>query len=168
MYSIEKYCNQTVKDLIANSGLVIESNTCKIDVLVKSASIYKMKGLISEETYEVLVDKRFVRLYNTKVRKLQRMLADNNIHAPKQGKSKIVLMCYNMGLDSGNSSWSDDSVSGDEVSNMCGLRNAESVGFYVANRKIYLGNEDSHIEITDEMLKQLFALLVRFKTTDIQ
>ena len=95
----EEYCNQKVRDIQKKTKLIIEPCTPKVEVLVLAAEEYKKMGKISDKTFEMVNDPRFVRLYNSKIRYLKRLLSDNNLETPKQGKGKIVEMCFEHNID---------------------------------------------------------------------
>ena len=162
MLNLEEYCSLKVNELIAESGLRLEANSHKTDVLVKAAPIYLKKGKINKKVKNIVTDKRFIRLYQTKVRDLQRMLNDNSVPAPKQGKAKMAAICYEKGLDSFNfRGSSDESGSSDEYLN-CYINGTEITSGYVfkIENKLYCGNQEMYMEITNDILMQLFKYLV--------
>jgi len=172
MYSLDQYCSQNIMTLSKTSNIPIESNCPKIDVLIRSAPIYLQKQMISHDTMKIIMDPRFKRLFKTRSQNLKILLSQHDIIPVKQSKTYIIALCYSSGLDIDNGS--DDSISGDNNSsdnnNSSGntdindindmLTDLASVKFYKEKGKIYLGNNVSNIEITNNMLINLFKLLL--------
>jgi hypothetical protein len=168
IFTLEEYCCQSKTKLISTSGLVAEVSSNKMDVLIRSAPHYLQKGLITEETKNILLDPRFHRLYHSKVPDLKVMLANNNVVSPKTGKPFIASLCYSLGLDIINSPLNDKkntlslSLSSSEGSNddPSMMENDPTSHFYRNNGKIYLSTSGSHFEINNNMLLELFKLLM--------
>jgi hypothetical protein len=165
LMSLEEYCAQTVKDLISTSGLAIEANTSKVIVLGKAASLFHKKGMISDEVLKTVTDDRFVRLSKAKVRDLQKLLTDKGVPVPKQGKSKLSVSCYNLGLDvpitstnnnSNNSSDDSGGLTSNESDDMLMVEGTDET-FSLKGRDLYFGAN----KISNEAVLHLVRLLLQ-------
>jgi hypothetical protein len=162
MYSIEQFCSQNVNTLIHKSGITVEPNISKLNVLIRSSIYYLEKKLISPETRNIIVDPRFGRLFNSKSKELRHLLNSNRITILKNNKIYIILLCYNSNLDldsniTPRSYSSDDSLDNGENNEIVEMGEHH---FCHNGGKIYLKNDKTQIEISNSMLMELFQILI--------
>lgn len=172
--TLEKFCGKTVKELIDVSGVPLEANTRKISVLSKVAPAYYEKKLISKQTLHVVSDPRFVRLYKSNVRDLQKMLSSRRIICPKQGKGTIASICYENNLDThdfrSNSKSSDTCHTDNSGCGNDGSGNGDDGGhgsdgddgddgtFIKIGNDVYFSFGSTQVLMTDEKILRLMSL----------
>lgn len=158
LLSLVEYCSQNIRDIVKNTSMIIDAGAPKIEVLSKAASAYLERKYITEETFKVLKDPRFIRLYNARVSLLQKLLAERKITTPKQGKAKIVEMCYMEGIDiSIEDSFyhTNNSSSTDSEDSEC-----YHCEFMVDNGEIYVTIENKKYKISKRSITELFSSIL--------
>jgi len=142
---LDEYCSQTVKDVRQITGCPYEMATTKGELLSLAAKFYYQKRKIDLDVYKVLQDPRCIRLCDTKVKFLKKLLAERNIVAPKQGKGKIIQLCYDNGIDVETDS-SDQQMIGES--------------FVMKDGHLYFMADEKLYPITNKILLHLFTLLL--------
>lgn len=156
IFSLDEYCSQKVRDIVQKTNIVFEHGTPKVDILTKAAPYYYHHGLITEETFKLMSDPRFVRLYNAKVKSLQKLLAEKNIASPNQGKAKIVQLCYDNGIDL------DITNSPNKMFNESGDSDDDQIcKFDLIENNIYFRVDGKYHLLTNRILLNLFELLIQ-------
>lgn len=157
--TVDEYCGQKVKDIQKITSLIFDASTPKSEILTRALTFYYQKDLISEETYKLLSDPRFVRLYSSRVKNLQKLLVQRNIASPKQGKAKIVQLCYEQGLDVDVLEQTTDTTDSSDNSDS---RDSDKVegGFIARHGHIYFQTENKLYPISTKQLKTLFGLVL--------
>lgn len=147
--SPEEFCSQTIADINKKTKISFESNTPKIDALRRVAEIYLDDGYITKETFNMIMDPRFYRLYQNQVPTLQRLLSEKNIYVPKQGKPKIAVLCYEQDIDVYNQDISTDS------------EDYSDCHFISFDNKIYIEIDGKKYHIPKKSLLDLFNLIIK-------
>lgn len=169
MLSLKDYCNQTRRKLSEISHIYIHPSTKKLDTLLNCVVYYYENKLITYETYQIISDSRFSRLFSLQISELKRMIEKSNNTWDKNdtSKSSLVIICYNLNLDiddiavinnSNNNNSDNDNVDDEEDSSFDIIKGINK--FIKKNGKIYLSTSSGNIEITKCMIHDLIDLII--------